>query len=410
MRVLEAAAAEARFDVAADETERALAAARPPAAGPAALAGGRGRARRSPCRGGAVLASPSARRRPGTSRPRRSPRSAGRGRCSRSSSGSRPARPEGSPRRPAPAGSTPPAAGRLWTQARPPARWSTRRSSSADASPATTRPRAPPSWRVVRRAGDRLRHGRRPDRRLPPGAPARLGDVGAHGDVPGRSAYRFSLPVMRLADAARVAQVVTVDARTLLPERIVWRVRGPGPARTVAVIDIRTAHGGRARPRAAGRVHARRSPPRHGDHPACRAGAARAAVSTRAAHPGRGRAHCDRARLARAARSRGPRARTRSRLPLHRRRRRAAALRPAASSGTTGRSCRRRCSRDLLVPVKQFPVGARTARLYATAGGMFAVEIDRPGGTAVVIAPPRRPQRRDHRPSRLRPLPTAGAG
>src|SRR4029077_2501774 len=53
----------------------------------------------------------------------------------------------------------------------------------------------------------------------------------------GRSAYRFSLPVTRLADASRVAQVVTIDARTLLPERIVWRASG---GRTIATIDIRS--------------------------------------------------------------------------------------------------------------------------------------------------------------------------
>ena len=47
----------------------------------------------------------------------------------------------------------------------------------------------------------------------------------------GRSAYRFSLPVTRLADATRVAQVVTLDARTLLPARIVWQTAG---GRTIA--------------------------------------------------------------------------------------------------------------------------------------------------------------------------------
>src|SRR4029079_12377608 len=44
----------------------------------------------------------------------------------------------------------------------------------------------------------------------------------------GRPAYRFALPMQRLPDAARVAQVVTVDAHTLLPERIEWRVHRPG--------------------------------------------------------------------------------------------------------------------------------------------------------------------------------------
>src|SRR5207248_246092 len=58
----------------------------------------------------------------------------------------------------------------------------------------------------------------------------------------GRPAYRFALPVQRLADTARVAQVVTVDAHTLLPERIEWRVRRPGGrAYAAAVIDVTKA-------------------------------------------------------------------------------------------------------------------------------------------------------------------------
>jgi hypothetical protein len=38
------------------------------------------------------------------------------------------------------------------------------------------------------------------------------------------------------------------------------------------------------------------------------------------------------------------------------------------------------------VPVKQFPVGARTARLYETVSGGIALEVDRPGGTVAVTA------------------------
>ena len=158
----------------------------------------------------------------------------------------------------------------------------------------------------------------------------------------GRSAYRFSLPVQRLADAARVAQVVTVDARTLLPERIEWRVRGTdGPARTVAVIDIAHVDGGRARPRAAGRVHAparaaaRRSPssPRPGGR--CGSSATRRLTLAQA----------------RALRPRidwlGPRVRAATRLDaitLYRYNAGVAVrLRygRAAACGTTGRSCRR---------------------------------------------------------------------
>jgi hypothetical protein len=63
---------------------------------------------------------------------------------------------------------------------------------------------------------------------------------------------------------------------------------------------------------------------------------------------------------------------------------------------------------DLAVPVKQFPVGPRTARLYATTGGAFAVETDRPGGTVAILAPVRRSGAALSALARLRPM--AGAG
>ncbi len=206
VRVLEAAAAEARFDVAADETERALAdGAAPAAAGAPALARGGGRGRGG-CRSRSRWCSPrrSARRRPWTSRPRRSPRSAGPATCSRWSSGSRPARRAGSPRRPAPAGSTPPAAGRPGLRARRPARSWTRRCVERGRitryDPATrTRGRggirAPP-WRpgAPRRSTRSRSTGRRSSarrRRRPHSV-----------TFAGRSAYRFSLPVQRLARCA----------------------------------------------------------------------------------------------------------------------------------------------------------------------------------------------------------------
>jgi hypothetical protein len=38
------------------------------------------------------------------------------------------------------------------------------------------------------------------------------------------------------------------------------------------------------------------------------------------------------------------------------------------------------------VPVKQFPVGSRTARLYETVAGGIAIEVDRPGGAVAITS------------------------
>jgi hypothetical protein len=56
----------------------------------------------------------------------------------------------------------------------------------------------------------------------------------------GRPAYRFTLPVQRGGPAVTgVEQVVTVDATTFQPRRIVWQERPVGGAtRTVAMLDI----------------------------------------------------------------------------------------------------------------------------------------------------------------------------
>ncbi len=200
----------------------------------------------------------------------------------------------------------------------------------------------------------------------------------------GHPAYRFALPVQRLPDAARVAQVVTVGARTLLPERIEWRVRRPGGRpRIEAVIDIRevqvtprtevpegtftialplhtriTELQGRGRPvrllavRRIGLARARALRPaiewlgprfdghplgaiellRYGDGTAVRLRYGPLAVWNY-----------------------GP-------------------VIPPPLLGTVG------------VPLKQFPVGSRTARLYETVAAGLAVEIDRPGGTVVLAA------------------------
>jgi hypothetical protein len=200
----------------------------------------------------------------------------------------------------------------------------------------------------------------------------------------GRPAYRFALPVQRLPDAARVAQVVTVDARTLLPERIEWRVRRPGGRpRIESVIDIREV-----------RVTPRTEVPE---------GTFTIALPphTRIAElQGRGRT----------VRLLGVR-----RIDLAR----ARALRPAIEWLGRRFEGHRLGAIELLrygdgtavrlrygpltvwnygpvipppllatvgVPLKQFPVRSRTARLYETVAAGLAVEIDRPGGTVVLTA------------------------
>jgi len=56
------------------------------------------------------------------------------------------------------------------------------------------------------------------------------------------------------------------------------------------------------------------------------------------------------------------------------------------------------------VPVKQFPVGSRTARLYETASGGIALEADRPGGTVAVTAAGPGPVPSFTSVARLRPI------
>jgi len=55
----------------------------------------------------------------------------------------------------------------------------------------------------------------------------------------GRPVYVLRLPVQRLADAVVIDQVVTVDARTFLPLQIVWRERRGDAEREFAVITVR---------------------------------------------------------------------------------------------------------------------------------------------------------------------------
>ena len=64
---------------------------------------------------------------------------------------------------------------------------------------------------------------------------------------------------------------------------------------------------------------------------------------------------------------------------------------------------------NLLVPVKQIPTGSHTARFYSTAGGAFAAELDRRGGTVVLIAPPSVKLSLFTAVGRLRPMPPGGA-
>ncbi len=224
----------------------------------------------------------------------------------------------------------------------------------------------------------------------------------------GRSAYRFSLPVVRLADAARIAQVVTIDARSLLPERIEWRVRGPHRrVRTLAVIDVRhvaavardlAPQDAFRLPLAPGTAVTQLTAP----------GQPVRLVSTRPLTPAQARALRPRIDWL------GPRflGHRLDAITLYRYNAGVAVrLRygplfvwnygPVVPPGLLSR---------LVVPVKQMPLGTRTVRLYATAGGDFAAEIDRPGGTAVVISSAAHSGAVFSALSRLRPLATAGAG
>ena len=57
----------------------------------------------------------------------------------------------------------------------------------------------------------------------------------------GRPAYRLTLPAQTLGgETTRISQVVTVDAATFLPRRIIWREQTGGSTHAVAVIDIRS--------------------------------------------------------------------------------------------------------------------------------------------------------------------------
>jgi hypothetical protein len=222
----------------------------------------------------------------------------------------------------------------------------------------------------------------------------------------GKSAYRFSLPVVRLADATRIAQIVTVDARSLLPKRIEWRVHGPrSRARTVAVIDVE---------------HVAAVPRDFAPQDAFALPLAPGTAVTQLAAPGRPVRLVSTRPLtvaqARALRPRidwlGPRFRAHrlGAITLYRYNAGVAVrLRygpllvwnygPVVPPGLISR---------LLVPIKQVPVGRRTARMYATAGGAFAGEIDRRGGTAVAIAAAAQSESVFLAVSRLRPM--AGAG
>ncbi len=220
-----------------------------------------------------------------------------------------------------------------------------------------------------------------------------------------RSAYRFSLPVTRLADATRIAQIVTVDARTLLPERIVWRSTGAsGGARTIAVIDVSVTVMGRdlapldafILPLPPGTATRQLAP---SGRPVRLVSVSRITLArARAMRPGL---------LWLGARD--------GRLPL-------ASIALYRYTGGDAVLLRYGPLRvwnygpvippallsDLAVPVKQLPVGGRTARLYATANGVFAVETDRRGGTVAVLAPARRSGAALTAIGRLRPMAAAG--
>ena len=59
--------------------------------------------------------------------------------------------------------------------------------------------------------------------------------------VDGRRVFRVTLPVQRLADAVRIVQVATIDAKTYLPRSIEWReIAAAGREHTFARIEITT--------------------------------------------------------------------------------------------------------------------------------------------------------------------------
>jgi hypothetical protein len=201
----------------------------------------------------------------------------------------------------------------------------------------------------------------------------------------GRAAYRFSLPVQELRDGVRIAQVVTVDAHTLLPERIQWREHRPGGrVETAAVVDIRDV-GEVARDQAPQAAFALTLP--------------RKTIVTQLAAPGRP------VRLVGSRPLTLPQARALS-PPLY-------WLGPRAGSHPLGPITLYRYNAGVavllrygplriwdygpvvppplvgnrLVPVKQIVIGSRSARLYSTVGGELAVESDRPGGTVALIGP-----------------------
>jgi hypothetical protein len=222
----------------------------------------------------------------------------------------------------------------------------------------------------------------------------------------GRSAYRFSLPVTRLADATGIVQVVTVDAGTLLPERIEWHaVHGAGAGRTIAVIEVTAVA-----------VMARELAPQD----AFLLPLPRDTAITQLAPSGRPVRLLSVSRLTVA----GARALVPRLLWLGERDRRfplRSIVRYRYDGGTAvlmrygplrlwnyGPVVPPSLLADLAVPVKQFPVGARTARLYATRSGAFAVETDRPGGTVALLAPSARSGAAISALRRLRPM--AGAG
>jgi hypothetical protein len=200
----------------------------------------------------------------------------------------------------------------------------------------------------------------------------------------GRPAYRFALPVQQLPDAARVAQVVTVDARTLLPRRIEWRVRRPGGRpRIEAIIDIREV---RVTPRdevpddafaiampphtAITELQAKGRPVRLTGVrrlTLARARALRPAIEWLG--PRFGGHRLEAIELLRYGDGTAVRLRYGPLVVWN-----YGAVIPPPLLATVG------------VPLKQFPVGARTARLYETVAAGLAVEVDHRGGTVVLTA------------------------
>ncbi|HYX83655.1 MAG TPA: hypothetical protein VE777_01675 [Gaiellales bacterium] len=202
--------------------------------------------------------------------------------------------------------------------------------------------------------------------------------------VAGRRLFRFHLPVQRLPDAVRIEQVVSIDAETYLPVRIAWREQVPGGrSRIAAEIDVRQITVLRPEDVSPDTFGLEIPPGTHitqlaaSGAPVRLVGARRITLSdARALHP--------------------------SPLWLGRRYHSVRLTSITLLEYTGGVAVRLRYGPFTVwnygpavpppllgatLPVKAVPLGHRFARFYASRRGELVGEIDRPGGTAAVVAP-----------------------